>query len=105
LWYLSLRPKGVGEVHVRFGVALAPEVHDGLNAKERKAFLGELTEFFSHVNEEDRFVVEGIYKGAKAPLTTPGPLSWLERELHDFAKYLALRLTSGEAALTGRAAE
>ena len=105
LWYLSLRPKGVGEVHVRFGVALAPEVHDGLNAKERKAFLGELTEFFSHVNEEDRFVVEGIYKGAKAPLTTPGPLSWLERELHDFAKYLALRLTSSEAALTGRAAE
>ncbi|NNJ77016.1 MAG: aromatic ring-hydroxylating dioxygenase subunit alpha, partial [Anderseniella sp.] len=25
VWYLSLRPKGVGEVHVRFGVALAPE--------------------------------------------------------------------------------
>ena len=26
LWYLSLRPKGVNEVHVRFGASLAPEV-------------------------------------------------------------------------------
>src|SRR5262249_43427546 len=26
LWYLSLRPKGLGEVDVRFGVAIAPEV-------------------------------------------------------------------------------
>ncbi|MGH1480585.1 MAG: aromatic ring-hydroxylating oxygenase subunit alpha, partial [Geminicoccales bacterium] len=31
LWYLSLRPNGVGEVNVRFGAALAPEVHAGLN--------------------------------------------------------------------------
>ncbi len=30
LWYLSLRPNSVGEVHVRFGAALAPEVLDAL---------------------------------------------------------------------------
>ena len=26
LWYLSLRPKGVGKVDIRFRVAIAPEV-------------------------------------------------------------------------------
>ncbi|MGI9480770.1 MAG: aromatic ring-hydroxylating oxygenase subunit alpha [Hyphomicrobiales bacterium] len=105
LWYLSLRPKGIGEVHVRFGVALAPEAEAALTGKEKEKFLTDLNEFFRHVNEEDRFVVEGIYAGAKAPLTEAGPLSWLERELHDFAKYLASRLTDTGSARVGKAAE
>jgi hypothetical protein len=44
------------------------------------------------VNAEDKFVVEGIYQGSKAPYASRGPLSWLEREIHDFARYLAKRL-------------
>lgn len=92
LWYLSLRPKGVGEVQVRFGVALAPEVHEALG-ETRDAWVKELVDFFDRVNAEDKFVVEGIFKGSKAPLASRGPLSWLEREIHDFARYLARRLT------------
>jgi choline monooxygenase len=92
LWYLSLRPKGVGEVHVRFGVALAPEVHEALG-DAREQWVKDLVDFFDRVNAEDKFVVEGIYKGSKAPLASRGPLSWLEREIHDFACYLARRLT------------
>ena len=106
LWYLSLRPKGVGEVNVRFGAALAPEVHAGLNDPE--AWLSEVTQFFDMVNEEDRFLVEGIYAGARSSHAAPGPLSWLEREIHDFERYLAKRLTSDAAAqlpLTSEAAE
>jgi choline monooxygenase len=95
LWYLSLRPKGVGEVHVRFSVALAPEVHAALG-ETREAWIAELVDFFDRVNAEDRFVVEGIYKGTHAPLASRGPLSWLEREIHDFARYLANRLTGTE---------
>lgn len=91
LWYLSLRPQGVGEVNLRFGVALAPEVHEALG-EGRDAWVMELTDFFDRVNAEDKFVVEGIYNGSKAPLATRGPLSWLEREIHDFARYLAARL-------------
>ncbi len=90
VWYLSLRPRSVGEVQVRFGVALAPEVMDGL--EDREKFASELVAFFDRVNEEDRFVVEGIYAGSAAPLARPGPLTWLERELHDFIGYLARRL-------------
>ena len=92
LWYLSLRPKGVGEVHVRFGVALAPEVHEALG-DTRDQWVKELVDFFDRVNAEDKVVVEGIFTGSKAPLASRGPLSWLEREIHDFARYLAKRLT------------
>ncbi len=90
MWYLSLRPKGVGEVHVRFGVALAPEAHAALDNPE--AALKDLVQFFEHVNAEDRGVVEGIYNGSRSSHAEPGRLSWLEREIHDFQKYLARRL-------------
>ncbi len=97
LWYLSLRPKGVGQVDVRFGVAIAPEVDATLGfADERQAWVDELTTFFEHVNGEDRQVVEGIYAGARSSQATPGPLSWLEREIHDFQKYLSQRLGDGQ---------
>lgn len=94
LWYLSLRPRGVGQVQLRFGVALAPEVHAALG-DGREAWVKELVDFFDRVNAEDKFVVEGIYKGAQAPLATRGPLSWLEREIHDFARYLDRCLNGG----------
>ena len=96
LWYLSLRPRGVGQVDVRFGVAIAPEVDAMLGyADERAAWVNDLTEFFGHVNTEDRQVVEGIYAGSRSSQSTPGPLSWLEREIHDFQKYLSRRLGDG----------
>ena len=91
-WYLSLRPHGVGQVHVRFGVAIAPEVHAEFEGPERDAWMADLNHFFDHVNEEDRTVVEGIYAGSGAGLAAPGNLSWLEREIHDFQKYLSGRL-------------
>ncbi|MBZ0161376.1 MAG: hypothetical protein K8H74_01545, partial [Notoacmeibacter sp.] len=55
-------------------------------------FLKETIDFFDLVNAEDRMVVEGIYRGARAPLSKPGPLSWMERSIHDFIRYLALNL-------------
>jgi phenylpropionate dioxygenase-like ring-hydroxylating dioxygenase large terminal subunit len=93
LWYLSLRPKGVGEVEIRFGVAIAPEVDAMLSyADEREAWIGDLVTFFEHVNKEDRDVVEGIYAGSRSGFASPGQLSWLEREIHDFQQYLARRM-------------
>ena len=94
MWYLSLRPKGIGEVHVRFGVALAPEVHASLENPD--AALKDLVQFFEHVNAEDRGVVEGIYNGSRSRHAEPGRLSWLEREIHDFQKYLARRLIAAK---------
>jgi len=90
LWYLSLLPDGTDHVHIRYGAAMAPEVLENVDNKEE--YIAKTKVFLDDVQEEDRFVVEGIFKGAKAPLSTSGPLSWLERENHEFTAYLAGRL-------------
>jgi choline monooxygenase len=102
MWYLSLMPKGVGQVHVRFGLAVAPEViaalGDGFETWKAETLL-----FFDKVNAEDKFVVEGIHRGSASPLARPGPFSWMEREIHDFSKYLDRKL-NGPAAKSMRVA-
>ncbi len=90
LWYLSLQPLGTDQVKIRYGAALAPEV---LAASEEPDFLiSDVIEFLDKVNAEDRGVVEGIFKGAQAPLSEAGPLCWLEQENHEFTQYLARQL-------------
>ncbi|MSP83746.1 MAG: (2Fe-2S)-binding protein [Alphaproteobacteria bacterium] len=90
MWYLSLRPKSVDEVHVRFGAALAPEVLAAL--PDRESYFRETVDFFDRVNAEDKVIVEAIHQSTKAPLAASGRLSWLEREIHDFQGYLSRRL-------------
>lgn len=90
VWYLILTPDGPGYTRIRFGVAIAPEVKEAWG--DNPAPLRELSEFFARVNEEDRDIVEAITANATAPLSSSGPLSWMERELRDFHAYLASRL-------------
>ena len=92
LWYLSLQPNGTNKVNIKFGAAVAPEVLKDQNDPEK--FLNETREFLYEVQKEDRFVVEGIFKGVNSPLGSPGPLSWLERENHEFTQYLARKLVN-----------
>jgi phenylpropionate dioxygenase-like ring-hydroxylating dioxygenase large terminal subunit len=93
LWYLSLQPMGIDRVSILYGAAIAPEV---LAAQTNvDDYIAKTRAFLDDVQEEDRFVVENIFKGAQAPLSTSGPLSWLERENHEFTQYLARRLCSG----------
>jgi phenylpropionate dioxygenase-like ring-hydroxylating dioxygenase large terminal subunit len=92
LWYLSLQPNGTDKVNIKFGAAIAPEVLADQDDPEQ--FLDETRKFLHHVQEEDRFVVEGIYKGVCSPLSNPGPLSWLERENHEFTQYIAKKLVN-----------
>ncbi len=90
LWYLSLQPDGVGKTRIRYGAALAPEVL--ADKPDPAAYIADTKAFLDEVQEEDRHVVEGIYQGALSPLSQPGPLSWLERENHEFTQYLARKL-------------
>jgi phenylpropionate dioxygenase-like ring-hydroxylating dioxygenase large terminal subunit len=90
LWWLSLMPRAVDSVHVRFGAAIAPERLRALPDVE--TYLRETIAFFDQVNDEDRCLVESIHRGTRAPLSKPGPLSWLERGLSDFQSYILERL-------------
>ena len=91
--HLTVHPDGEG-----FGQAGVVNVEEGVRAEmlghtdARDAWVRELVTFFDHVNTEDRQVVEGIYAGSRSGFAAPGQLSWLEREIHDFQKYLARRL-------------
>ena len=90
LWYLSLQPLAPGKVRIRYGAALAPEVLAASKAPDK--LIADTRAFLDKVNAEDREVVEGIYRGALAPLSRSGPLCWLERENHEFTQYLARHL-------------
>ena len=90
LWYLALQPDGPGRTRIRYGAALAPELLAAQSDPE--TYIAETKTFLDAVQLEDKNVVEGIFAGAKAPLSSPGPLSWLERENHEFTQYLARRL-------------
>lgn len=90
LWYLSLQPQGRTQVKIRYGIALAPEVLAASDDPE--GLKAEVIAFLDRVNDEDKDVVEGIFRGAQAGLSVSGPLCWLEQENHEFAQYIARRL-------------
>lgn len=90
LWYIAIQPKGTGQIYIRYGAAIAPEVLAA--TEDKQSSINEVSDILDQVNEEDRFVIEGLYKGVHAPLSGPGPLCWLEQQNHEFAQYLARNL-------------
>ena len=91
LWYLSIQPNGYSKVKIRYGAAMAPEVL--ASHPDKRLLIDEFKTLLDKVQEEDRHLVEAIFEGVRAPLSRPGPLSWLEREIQEFIQYLALRLS------------
>jgi phenylpropionate dioxygenase-like ring-hydroxylating dioxygenase large terminal subunit len=92
-WYLSLHPKGVGQVSIVFGGGLSP---DFANSPEAQAHFAQLKSLLDEVNVEDRGCTEKVYRGACAERAKAGHLSHLERPNFDFAQYIASRLGSFE---------
>lgn len=87
-WYLSLHPKGVGQVHITFGGGLSPEFVADPRADE---YMTQLKTLLDEVNLEDRGCTEKVYKGLSAGAARPGHLSYLERPIYDFMQYMAER--------------
>ena len=95
-WYLSLHPRGPGQVHIRFGGGMSDDFADDPDAPENFAALKSLLD---DVNAEDRGCTERVYRGLCAGLARPGPLSHLERPNYDFARYLIERIDMGRATI------
>ncbi len=89
-WYLSLHPRGPGQVEILFGGGLSP---DFLADPEAEEMLAQSKRLLDEVNEEDRGCTEKVYRGLCSDLAAPGHLSHLERPNFDFATYLASRLS------------
>lgn len=88
-WYLSLTPDGPGGVNVLFGGGMS---QDWLADPQAETHLAAVRALLDEVNVEDKGCTEKVYRGLCAGLSTPGPLSHLERPNHEFARYLASRI-------------
>ncbi|NVK06668.1 MAG: (2Fe-2S)-binding protein, partial [Marivivens sp.] len=93
-WYLSLHPKGPGQVHIRFGGGMSDDFKDDPSVHDHFAALKALLDA---VNIEDRGCTEKVYRGLCSDLARPGHLSHLERPNYDFATYLMSRIETGRA--------
>lgn len=100
-WYLSLHPKGVGQVHMIFGGGLSPEFIDDPKAPD---YVVTLKKLLDEVNVEDRQCTERVFRGLNSQKAAPGHLSYLERPIYDFMQYVAER-TAGVARTCLQAAE
>jgi len=90
LWYLSILPDGLSKTRIRWAVSIPGEILD--NAKIKQAHINEVMEFLHQVNSEDRPIVENVFQATRSPHAVRGPLSYLERNVWDFGRYLNRKL-------------
>jgi phenylpropionate dioxygenase-like ring-hydroxylating dioxygenase large terminal subunit len=90
LWYLSILPDGQGKVSIRWAVSIPAEILDG--AKDRQAHIDAVMALLHQVNSEDLPIVENVFRTTRSPNAEQGPLSYLERNVWQFGRYLARRL-------------
>ena len=90
LWYLSMLPDGVDKVRVRWGVSIPGEILEG--ASDRQAVIDEQMDLIHQVNGEDKPIIENVFRTTRSPDAIQGRLSYLERNVWQFGRYLARNL-------------
>jgi len=93
LWFLVLSPLGVGQVHIRWSVAVAPEVWAHLDTESRAAYVERIMALVVAVNGEDRPVIEGVWRALHHRQAARGPFSYLEQNVFDIGRYIAALLS------------
>ena len=91
LWYLSILPDGVDRLTIRWAVSIPAEILEG--ADDRQKVIDTEMDLIHQVNGEDRPIVENVFAATRSPFAVQGPLSFLERNLWDFGRYLDRRLS------------
>ena len=91
LWYLSIQPFGVDQLKVRWAVSVPAEILATVD--DRDAHVAEIRELLTAVNAEDHTILQRVHQGLKLSIAQQGPLSHLERNVYEFGRYLARRLT------------
>lgn len=92
LWYLSILPDGIDRLHIRWAVSIPAEILD--HAPDREAEIEKQMSLIHQVNSEDKTIVANVFRTTKSQDAVQGPLSYLERNLWDFGRYLASRLSA-----------
>ena len=95
MWSLQLTPIGTAQVRVESRVAVPQAVLDAKPPVERDQWLTALFALIDQVNAEDRSIVESIRASVDRPQFERAPLVPLERNVYDFDRHVATRLTGG----------
>ncbi|MES2846533.1 MAG: SRPBCC family protein [Pseudomonadota bacterium] len=88
-WYLCLTPDGPGHVKVLYGGGMSA---DWIADPDAAQHLATVKALLDDVNIEDKGCTEKVYRGLTAAMSSPGPLSHLERPNFEFATYIASRI-------------
>jgi choline monooxygenase len=91
MWFLRITPIGTDQVRIAWQVAAAPEVL--ADQPDRDRYVAGLLELIALVNSEDQPIVEGVRRSIARPQFERAPLSYLERNVYDFDRYICRRLT------------
>ena len=89
LWWVSVMPSGVGQFKATWGVAVPPEILDEIPKKDYDNWLHEMVNYMSNANEEDRSLVEGLFRGSASHRLPRGAFHPIEKNLWQFMRYLS----------------
>ena len=92
LWYLQISPLGTDHVRIRWDVSIAPEMLAAQSDPD--VYVATVLNLLKMVNAEDQPIVEGVRRSMDGPQFPRGPMSYLERNVYDFDRYIATRLSS-----------
>ncbi|MCP5081830.1 MAG: Rieske 2Fe-2S domain-containing protein [Alphaproteobacteria bacterium] len=88
LWYITVQPAGIGQMHATWGVAIPPENLADIAEEEYDGWLAGFKDYMDIANDEDKVLVEALYKGSASPLLPAGTYHPIERNLWQFVRYL-----------------
>jgi len=89
LWYISVQPITTGQFKATWGLAIPSEVLEDINEKNFDSWLSQMNDYMNIANNEDRVVVEGLYRGTSSANLPMGTFHPIERNLWQFIRYLA----------------
>ncbi len=88
LWYISVQPNGIGQMRATWGVAVPPENLADIAPAEYDGWLKGFVDYMNVANDEDKALVEALYRGSASPLLPSGTYHPIERNLWQFVRYL-----------------
>jgi phenylpropionate dioxygenase-like ring-hydroxylating dioxygenase large terminal subunit len=89
LWYISVQPTDIGQFKAIWGLAFPPEILSDIPKKKFEDWLSGMSDYMNIANDEDKLVVEGLYRGTSSSNLPMGTLHPIERNLWQFTRYLA----------------
>jgi len=89
LWWVSVMPNGVDEFNATWGVAVPQEILNDIAEEDYERWVKEKIDYMNTANEEDRVLVERLFKGSQSVRVPQGTYHPIEKNLWQFTKYLS----------------